>query len=99
MGPDFAVLFIKMAAGLILVVVLAVVLIRFVLPRTGLGRWGRGRIPDWAVVLGRYPLEPRKHLYVVRVFERYFLLGAAENSLSCLGELSKAEGEKFEKAA
>ena len=94
--PDYAVLFVKMAAGLILVVVLAVVLIRFVLPHTRRLGWGRGRLPDWAVVLARFSVEPRKHLYVVRVLQRYFLLGASENSLSVVSELSKAEGEKLE---
>lgn len=93
--PDFAWLFLKTVAGLILVLGLAIVLIRYVLPRVPFGRFGRRRA-GWARVVDRFVLEPRKNLYLVKVAERYFLLGSGENSLSLLSELSKTEGEKIE---
>ncbi len=86
-----------MIVGLVLVLALALVLMRFVLPRSSLGkRWGRGRGPAWVTLLDRFTLEPRKHLYLVKVVERYWILGSSENSLHLVGELSKSEGEKIE---
>ncbi len=79
--PDFALLFVKMTAGLILVLVLAVVLIRYVLPKTRIGSWGK-RYGGWATVVGRLTLEPRKSLCLVKVAERYFILGMTEGTLS-----------------
>ncbi len=38
-------------------------------------------------VLARYPLEPRKTLYVVRVGEETLLLGTSENSVALLKAL------------
>lgn len=92
MTPDFATLFVKMLAGLILVLGLAVVLVRFFLPRA---RWGRRRV-GWAEVVDRLVLEPRKSLYLVKVAERYLLLGASDHALHLVGELSRTEGEKIE---
>ncbi|MBI2066633.1 MAG: flagellar biosynthetic protein FliO [Deltaproteobacteria bacterium] len=97
--PDFAALFMKMIAGLVLVLVLAVVFIRFILPRTGLvgGRfWGRRGQGIEVKVLERVVLEPKKSLYIVKLLERYFLLGSAEQSLNLITELSKNEGEQLE---
>lgn len=91
--PDFTWLFIKMIAGLVLVLALAIVLIRFVLPRT---RLGRSRRPSWAQLIDRLPLEQHRTLYVVKILERYFVLGSSEHSFSLITELSKPEGEKIE---
>ena len=98
--PDFGWLFIKMVLGLIFVLALALFLIRFVLPRTAIGRlrgWGnRAGMPGWVSVIDRFILEPRKSLYLVKVAGRYFILGSAENSMNLLAELSRSEGEKIE---
>ncbi len=97
--PDFAWVFVKMIAGLLLVLGLAIVLIRYILPRTrlgGKGIWGRGRKEGLVSVIDRYPLEPQKNLYLVKVAGRYFLIASAPNSLTPVVELSQGEGEKLE---
>ncbi|MBI2083110.1 MAG: flagellar biosynthetic protein FliO [Deltaproteobacteria bacterium] len=93
--PDFAWLFIKMIAGLILVLALAIVLIRYVLPRTG-ARWGRRPKDGWVRIVDRFALEPRKSLYLVKIAERYLVLGTGEGSLSLIQELTAEEGGKIE---
>lgn len=93
--PDFAWLFIKMITGLVLVLALAIVLIRYVLPKGG--KWGRRSKGGWVQIIDRFALEPRKSLYVVKIAGRYFVLGAGEGSLSLIQELTAAEGEKIEK--
>lgn len=92
--PDFTWLFVKMLAGLILVLGLALVFMRFVLPRT---RLGRNRGSDWARILDIVRIDPHRSLYLVKIVERYFVLGTGgtgENSLHLITELSAAEWEK-----
>lgn len=94
-SPDFTWLFVKMIAGLILVLGLALVLVRFVLPRTG---FGRSRAAGWGRLIDRLPLEPRRCLYLVKITGRYFVLGATEHSVNVVTELTPSEGEKIETA-
>lgn len=82
-----------MMAGLVLVLALAVVLIRFVLPRT---RRTRGGHKGWVTVIDRFFLGKGVSLLLVRVAERYLVLGAAESSVNLIAELPKSEGEKIE---
>lgn len=92
-APDFTWLFVKMVAGLVLVLGLAVVFVRFVLPRT---RLGRQRNVSWARILDRLTLEPHKNLYLVKMGDRYLVLGATEHSIQMVTEIAKSEGEKIE---
>lgn len=92
-APDFTWLFIRMMAGLILVLGLAIVLIRFVLPRTRLTRM-RGK--GWVTVVDRFSVGRDSHLMLVKIAEKYLVLGAAGSSVNLITELSKSEGEKLE---
>jgi flagellar biogenesis protein FliO len=91
--PDFTWLFVKMVIALLLVVGLALFLFRVVLPRTRLGRSRRGA--PWASLEDAVRLDPQKSLYLVKILERYFVIGASEQGLSLITELPSAEGEKI----
>lgn len=84
-------MFIKMMAGLVICLGLAVVFIRVVLPRTRIGRSARA---GWFSILDTVRVDQRKSLHLVKIAERYFVLGAAEESLNLIAELSPAEWEK-----
>ncbi|PID39085.1 MAG: hypothetical protein CSA65_07370 [Proteobacteria bacterium] len=77
----------RMLAALVVVCVLAYVLLRFGLRRLG------GGLPrtSHVRVLERCPLGSGKALWVVRVGARCFLVGAAEQGLSLLAELTPEE--------
>lgn len=90
-SPDFLWLFIRMIIGLVVVLGLALLLIRYVLPKAG-----KNSKTNWAGVVGRVMLEPRKGLYLVKIVGRYFVLGSTDQNLSLISELSKEEGEKIE---
>ncbi len=96
--PDFSWLFVKMLAGLILVLALAVVVFRFVIPRS---RLFRGRLGGaWATVLDVARLDPHHSLYLVKIAERYLVLGgggSGEKGLTTVVELTPAEGERIVK--
>ncbi|HEX5035685.1 MAG TPA: flagellar biosynthetic protein FliO [bacterium] len=91
--PDFTWLFIKMVIGLTLVIGLALFLFRFVLPKTRFSRF-RGGVP-WASLEDAVRLDHTKSLYLVKILERYFVLGASEHALNVITELSHDEGEKI----
>jgi flagellar biosynthetic protein FliO len=90
--PDFTWLFVKMVIGLVLVLGLALVLFRYVLPRTKFARRGGA---SWASVEDTVRLDPHKSLYLVKILERYFVLGASEHGLQLITELPASEGEKI----
>ncbi len=92
-SPDFTWLFVKMIAGLVLVLALAVILVRYVLPRT---RLGRRRPASWGSLVDRIPIDSERSLCLVKILERYFVLGIAGQSFQLITEISKAEGEKIE---
>ena len=92
--PDFSWLFVQMVIGLVLVLALALFLFRFVLPRFGLGRRRKRGLP-WAELEDVVRLDARNSLYLVKMFERYLVLGVSENAFSLITELSSADGEKI----
>jgi flagellar biosynthetic protein FliO len=86
---DFTWLFIKMLLLLIVICVLAVILLKFVAPRLGLFKpFQKGRYFN---VLGRYQLEPKKALYLVKVAKRYLVLGTADHGINFITEISEEE--------
>jgi flagellar biogenesis protein FliO len=91
--PDFTWLFVKMVIGLVLVLGLALVLFRYVLPRTRFGRFRKG-VP-WASLEDAVRLDQNRSLYLVKILERYFVLGASEHGLALITEVSSTEGEKI----
>lgn len=94
--PDFTWLFLKTLLVLILVLGLAVVFIRYVLPRVSFGRTRRGT-EGAILILDRIPLDQRKHLSVVKIVGRYFVLGVSDHAVNLVTELTETEGHQIEK--
>ena len=78
---------IKMLLSLFVVILIAVFILRWGLPRLGVGYQRSGFIQ----VVGRFPLEARKALYIVQVAKRYYLLGLSDHSVTYLTELPENE--------
>jgi flagellar biogenesis protein FliO len=69
-----------------LVTLVAVVALA-VLVLVGARRFGLGRATGPLELVGRLPLEARRAVYLVRVLDRVFVLGASEAGLEKLAEL------------
>ena len=93
--PDFTWMFIKTVAGLVLVLALAFVLIRFVLPKS---RLARSRKDSWVHLIDRIPIDRHLQIYLVKILGRYLVLGASESSVNVITEIAQTEGEKIESA-
>ncbi len=72
-----------------LVTLLAVVALA-VLVLVGARRFGLGRATGPLELIGRLPLESRRAVYLVRVLDRVFVLGASEAGLDKLAEFESS---------
>jgi flagellar protein FliO/FliZ len=88
---DFTWLFLKTLLAMLVVISLAVVSLRFLLPRLTWNRQIKGRTSF--KVLDRIPLDTKKGLYVVEVEGRRLLLGASEHHVGLITELENLEEE------
>jgi len=82
---------VKMLFFLLLVCVLAVVVLRFLMPRVS---GYRGQTGELFEIISRFPLEARKTLYLVRVGQEYHLLGVGEHNINFLAKIEKHEVEE-----
>jgi flagellar biogenesis protein FliO len=88
---DFTWLFLKTLLAMLVVIALAVVALRFLLPRLTLNRQIKGKT-DFKI-LDRLPLDQKKGIYVVEVEGRRLLLGASEHYVGFIAELKALEGK------
>jgi len=88
---DFTWLFLKTIFAMIIVIGLAIVLLRYIIPKVALGR-SRGVRSDIQVV-ERIPLDQKKMLYVVHVEGRRLLVGTSEHSVGLITELNREEDQ------
>lgn len=81
---------IETVVTLVAIVALAVLLLY------GARRVGIGRPTGPLHLVGRLPLDGRRAVYLVRVGEKVFVIGASEGGLDKLGELDESEVELAE---
>jgi flagellar biosynthetic protein FliO len=72
------------------VCLIAYVSLRF-LSRRGVGVGGGARGSGPIKILARYPLDPRRALYLVETAGRCFLVGVGDGPMTMLAELGTAE--------
>ncbi|MCC6273663.1 MAG: flagellar biosynthetic protein FliO [Deltaproteobacteria bacterium] len=82
---DFTWLFLKMVFAMIFVIALAIVVIRFIIPKLTFNRGAAAR-SDLRIV-DRVPLDARKSLYILQVEGRRLLIGSSEHHVGLIAEL------------
>lgn len=86
---DFTWLFVKMLLLLGIVTILAILVLKYAVPRLGvMKRFQHGR---YFTVLGRYVLEPGRSLYLIHVGKRYLVIGVADHGINLVTEISEDE--------
>lgn len=89
---DFTWIFIKMLLVLGIVSVLAILVLKYAVPRMGvMKRFQQGRYFN---ILGRYVLEHGKSLYLVNIGKRYLVIGVADHGINLVTEISEAEAKE-----
>ena len=85
---SFGWLFFKTIVAMVLVIGLAFLTIRYVLPKIHLNRFrGSGNIR----IIDRTGLEPRKNLYIVEVGTKLALVGTSEHGIEKLLDLDPSD--------
>jgi flagellar biosynthetic protein FliO len=72
-----------------LVSVLAVIILKYVVPRLGFA--GKLQAGKYIHLISRFSLDPKKSLWIVRVGTRHFLLGSGESAVNTLAELDEQD--------
>lgn len=80
---DFLTSIITLGAFLVLIVLFSFFIRRFVSERK------IGEIGLKFKVLGKLPLNSKSQLYIIQIGNRYLLIGASENNVSALADLTK----------
>ena len=82
--------FLEVASALALVLVVAWLVLKF-----GLSRLSGFKAPSGGAIemVARYPLEPRKTLYIVRAGAEMMLIGTSESQVHFLAGLSPANAD------
>ncbi|MCC7344765.1 MAG: flagellar biosynthetic protein FliO [Deltaproteobacteria bacterium] len=93
---DFTWLFLKMVFAMIFVIALAIVIIRFIIPKLTFNRGAAAR-SDLRIV-DRVPLDARKSLYILQVEGRRLLIGASEHHVGLIAELKATRDEDDDEA-
>jgi len=89
---DFTYTFIKMVFAMVVVIALALLLIRYVLPKLAFARV-QGRGGD-VQITDRIALDARKSVVILKVDGKRYLIGVSENYIGTLAQLqSKDENE------
>lgn len=89
---DFTWLFVKMLLLLGIVTILAILVLKYAVPRLGvMKRFQQGK---YFTVLGRYALEPGRSLYLIHVGKRYLVIGVADHGINLITEISEDEAGK-----
>ena len=94
---DFTWLFLKMVFAMIFVIALAIVVIRFIIPKLTFNRGAAAR-SDLRIV-DRVPLDGRKSLYVLQVEGRRLLVGASEHHVGFIAELKASRNDDDDEEA
>lgn len=91
---DFTWLFIKMLFVLAAVTIVAILVLKYGMPRTAFyKRLSKGGLVR---VMARQYIAPRKALYLVEMGKRYMLLGVTDHAITPVMELSSEEAGKVE---
>lgn len=88
---DFSWLFLKMIFALIIVCIVAIVILKYAVPRTGLLKKFTGG--KYISIIARHSLDHRKHLFIIKVGSKYMLIGAADHGINLIRDLDARDIE------
>ena len=88
---DFTWLFVKMMGALVVVCILAVVILRYVVPK--LGAYKRYSSNQHMQIIARHHLDQKKNLYIVKIGTKYALIGASDHNVNFLMDLKREDVE------
>ncbi len=95
-APSMMGIIAKLVISLILIVGL-IYASMFFLKKINARASGGGTVGDIIKIVGRTFLSPKQCLYLVKIGEKYMVLGATEGSINLIDHISQAEFEELKK--
>jgi flagellar biosynthetic protein FliO len=89
---DFTWVFLKTIFAMVAVIAVAILVIRYIIPKLTLGRTKTSR-SDLQIV-DRIPLDGRKSLYLIQIERKRYLLASTEHQINLISELGPANENK-----
>lgn len=86
--PTYEALFLKMLLAMIFIIGLALVILKFVVPR--ISGYKKANANSEIQILDRQGLEPRKGIYLVKIKNKVLAIGVTDHNMT---KLSEWEGE------
>ena len=86
---DFSWLFLKMMLVLGIVIIVAILILKFIVPKLGVTK--RLKSNQYFQILAQFGLEHKKHLYLVQAATKYYVIGCSESGISKIAELTEEE--------
>ena len=94
-SPSMAGIILKLILSMILIVGL-IYLSMYLIKKVNARAAGGGFIGDTIKIIGRTFISPKQALYLVKIGQRFVVLGATENAISMINELTDQEAKDFE---
>ena len=94
-SPSLAGIIFKLIVSMILIVGL-IYLSMYLIKKVNNRAAGGGIIGDTIKVIGRTFISPKQSLYLVKIGQRYTILGATESNINMITELSDQEARDFD---
>jgi len=89
---DFSLLFIKMISALIVAIVLAILVLKYALPRLTLSK--RFQENRDIKIISKFSLGAKRDLYLVKIKEKSILLGVTDQSIGKIADINNEADEK-----
>jgi flagellar biosynthetic protein FliO len=94
-SPSMAGIIFKLILSMILIVGL-IYLSMYLIKKVNNRAVGGGIVGDTVKVIGRTFISPKQSLYLVKIGQRYTILGATESNINLITELSDQEARDFD---
>jgi flagellar protein FliO/FliZ len=94
-SPSLAGIIVKLVLSMVLIVGL-IYLSMYLIKKVNSRAAGGGIIGDTIKVIGRTFISPKQSLYLVKIGNRYTVLGATESNINLITELQEQEAREFD---
>ncbi|UCC79194.1 MAG: flagellar biosynthetic protein FliO [Candidatus Zixiibacteriota bacterium] len=94
-SPSLAGIIFKLLVSMILIVGL-IYLSVYLIKKMNNRATGGGIVGDTIKIMGRTFISPKQSLYLVKIGQRYAILGATESNINMITELSEQEARDFD---
>jgi flagellar protein FliO/FliZ len=77
--------------GSLALVVILIFVILFILKKYVYRDYGHGKSSAYLKILGHLVIQPKKFIYIIKIFDKILIIGVSENNINVLSEINDSE--------